>query len=156
MRNSINKLTILCIVLFLFNSCNFQYSIEKNRRSIIGCYVIDTSKTYLTQKDKINLSTLELAFYPDSTFSISIDTPYFYDTVGYWLSGTDDAYDYNKMYFGTINKKYEDINFYSPYVENKDTIFLMSGTMPKQNQKGLGKIFFKKISCASTPKTTKR
>lgn len=144
-----NHFFYLILLANLFFGCAYEKRKRENFVQIIGVYKLDIKRTELgvyTKNSKI-FSDLSITFKNDSTFAMNMRTPFFADSSGTWIVGDGSAYSYNQFFYN--NKEYknlEGVQFFSPYLNGSDTIFLINGANPAKNKKGIQKIYFKKLN----------
>lgn len=141
----------VCICI-MFSKFLFGCSSEPREKDIaarqIGTYVFDISRTELGgyKKDANIYRNLEITFKQDSTFTMNIPTPFFADTVGTWVAGDGLAYSYNQLFFkNKVYTQLEGTQFFPPYLNNRDTVFLINGASPRKGQTPIEKSYFKKL-----------
>lgn len=142
------KLFFLCL-LIEWTSCDIFYGNDlkiarkKLFRQQIGSYRIDIAKSDLGDyiEDSLKYSNLIITFRSDSTFFLNMQVPFIYDSVGKWITSNGKVEDWNRLYY----KKNPKIgtSFTAPWT--KDSIFYLNSTTPKQGEKPVERIYFKKI-----------
>lgn len=76
-----------------------------------------------------------------------MDVPFMYKDVGKWKAGNVnewcwllfDGFKYD------FNNKNSGSQFTRPYLEKNDTVILINATTPKDNQKTISSLYFKKV-----------
>ena len=137
-------------ILFLY-SCK-QPAREKNFIRQIGVYSLDLKRTDLKEyrSDSIKLKNLRITFNKDSTFTINMSVPFIFEEHGKWVADGGDFESWNWLsYDSWLKKERLEIGngqqFTEVYLENKDSIFYINGATPKENNKFIQEIYFKKI-----------
>ena len=152
-------LTIICtpiiIVIFLFarNSIVRSESRRETFKELLGTYKLDLTKTKLGDysKDSNIYKNLSRTFLPDSTFTMNMQVPFMYDSLGRWRAG--DISEWCWLFFkkfGYDNKMYSETNpsgsqFTRPFDEKLDTFFLINAATPRDNEKTISDLYFKKV-----------
>ena len=144
-----DKAIVFCIFSFFWMSCT--NTVRKNEvfTRQIGTYILDIHRTELGEykKDSSVYKNLKIIFRENSTFLMNVNAPFFADSLGTWIASDGLAYSYNQLFFK--NKEYknsEGTQFFPPYSNGSDTIFLINGASPSKNKTSIQKIYFRKIS----------
>ena len=86
-------------------------------------------------------------FKMDSTFIMNMKVPIFNDSIGSWTAGNGLPDDYNQLFFKNKNyKNNQGEQFFPPYLQGKDSVFLLLLTLVIKNEFQVKEIYFKKIS----------
>ena len=125
----------------------YQYALYRDQQEVIkktmGVYKIDLKKTDFTKfsEQEINqFKNLTLTFTKDS-FRLNMQVPFLYDSSGYWIA--------DHQYFEEMSNLFFDKN---PQISNqfgrccfKDSTMSLISAKPKERDKFVGEIYFKKI-----------
>ena len=147
MNFSIRPSTLIMISILFFGCASETRKKETFARQV-GTYVFDLSITELGKytKDSNAYKNLIINFNEDSTFTMNMRVPFFADSLGTWIAGNGLAYSYNQLFFQ--NKEYKNLEgtqFFPPYLNRGDTIFLIIGASPTKNKTSIQKIYFRKL-----------
>lgn len=149
-KNSVNKIAISGFIVFVFIGCGNNAGRQQTFKELIGSYVLDLDKTKLEgsyKKDSDTYKNLLITFLPDSTFKMNMKVPFMYDSIGRWKAGNVNEW----CWLLFDNFKYDERNensgsqFTRPYREKSDTFFLINAATPRDNEKTISDIYFKKI-----------
>ncbi len=134
---------------FSFIRCGTHSGRKKTFNNVLGCYVLDLSKTKLEgyNIDSNTYKKLALCFFSDSTFKLNMNVPFMYNDRGKWKAGNVNEwcwllfdgfqYDYNNKNSGS--------QFTRPYIENIDTFILVNAATPKDDEKTISNLYFRKV-----------
>jgi hypothetical protein len=144
----LDKFVMLFILTTLFSGCAYELGKKETFARQIGTYALDINRTELGEykKDSNVYKNLTITFKEDSTFLMNMQAPFFADTLGTWIAGDGLAYSYNQLFFH--NKEYKNLEgaqFFPPYLNGSDTIFLINGANPTKNKTAIQKIYFRKL-----------
>ena len=156
-KKSVHNIAILTLVVFIFIffvGCGANAGRQQTFKELLGSYVLDLDKTklegnYIT--DSATYKELSITFFSDSTFRMNMKVPFMYDSVGRWKAGNVNEWCWLFFKkFGYTDQMYSETNpsgsqFTRPYKENSDTFFLINAATPRDNEKTISDIYFKKI-----------
>ena len=136
------------ILTTLVIGCAYEVRKKETFARQIGTYALDINRTELKEykKDLDVFKNLTITFKDDSTFLMNFQAPFFADILGTWIVGDGLAYSYNQLFFH--NKEYknlEGVQFFPPYLDGRDTIFLIIEANPIQNKTPIQKIYFRNL-----------
>ncbi|HVM86675.1 MAG TPA: hypothetical protein VMT76_00710 [Puia sp.] len=145
-------LSLIVFVFIYFVGCSFGANTGRKEtfKELLGSYVLDLDQTKLGAdyiKDSVTYKKLVITFFPDSTFRMNMRVPFMYDSIGRWRAGNVNEWCW--LLFDSF--KYDDKNensgsqFTRPYKEKSDTFFLINAATPRDNNKTVSDIYFKKI-----------
>ncbi len=129
---------------FFFNSCYYLGNKETSNlvfHELEGTYSLDLSQTNLGGYSTIQYKSLEITFKNDSTFSLSMNVPFIYDSVGKWVPTKGGLEDWNWIFY----KNNPRISTQFSQVWTEDSIFYFNSATPKEGAEALSKIYFRKI-----------
>lgn len=146
------KSITICFLLIYSSSCK-ESANEHDRKLMfqlhLGTYVLDTTRTNLEsyKGDIKSYADLQITFDKDSTFFMNMSVPFMNDSSGHWVTGDGSPYEFNKLYFNNFNgsKDIHGEQFYPPYLDGNDSIFLINSCTPKIGKQAISLIYFKKI-----------
>ena len=137
-------------MLILCGSACGDYTRKKGTFELqLGTYILDVqrSKLDVVQKDLYDYRNLKIEFKSDSSFLMNKRLPIFEDSIGSWIAGNGLPDDYNRLFFKSKNYKNDQgEHFYPPYLDGKDSVFLLVLTLVIKNESQVKDIYFKKIS----------
>lgn len=135
---------VVSFFLLFISSCSYLGSNEISDREFkmtIGSYQIDVSKTELSASESEAYGNLVITFNNDSTFYLSRDVPFIYDSIGIWKPTEGRLEDWNWIYY----RKNPNISTQFSKVWTEDSIFYLNSTTPKEGERAIPMIYFKKI-----------
>ena len=118
-------------------------------RELVGKYRIDLKKTDLRSfyiKDSTIFKDLEITLASDSSFRLNMEVPFLYSSKGKWTAGN--VSEWCRLLFDGLNYDglpYPGSQFTRPFKDNDDTFFLINAATPKDDQKTITSIYFKRI-----------
>lgn len=115
----------------------------------LGTYILDVTRSKLgvDYKDSLIYKNITVMFKMDSTFIMNMKVPIFNDSIGSWTAGNGLPDDYNQLFFKNKNyKNNQGEQFFPPYLQGKDSVFLLLLTLVIKNEFQVKEIYFKKIS----------
>jgi hypothetical protein len=141
----------ICVAVF-FVRCNNAANAGRKQtfKELLGSYTLDINKTKLEgnyKKDTNIFRNLSITFLPDSTFTMNMKVPFMYNSTGKWTAGNVNEWCW--LLFDGFNYGYKNKNsgsqFTRPYIENSDTFFLINAATPRDNEKTISDLYFKKV-----------
>ena len=142
----------IIVLLFLLQICACANNEGKKEifNTQLGTYLLDIRRTSLGvyAMDSVKYKNLSIAFHSDSTFTMNMQVPFMYDSIGTWVAGEGSAYDFNQLYFKNFNYNGKGMGeqFYPPYRSNSDSVFLLNAPTPKRSFGFIKELYFIKIS----------
>lgn len=145
--------TIVVVIVSTFSlcSCGANAGRQQTFRELLGSYELDLNKTQLGNSyinDSNLYKRLIITFSSDSTFKMNMKVPFMADSAGKWKAGNVNEWCW--LLFN--NLKYENgdehpgSQFTRPYREKSDTFFLINAATPRDNEKTISDIYFRKIN----------
>lgn len=141
-------LTIIIILIIIRYKANSGR--QQTIKELLGTYVLDISKTKLEDcyiKDSNIYKNLSITFFKNSTFKMNMNVPFMYNSIGKYKSGNVNEWCwllFDKFKYDIKNKN-SGSQFTRPYKINSDTFILINAATPKENEKTISEIYFRKI-----------
>jgi len=144
------KSLTLSLIFLCFILCSCSDRGEHNTfNKQIGIYSLDLKKTILGNysKDSDKYKHLLITFKKDSTFIMNMKVPFMRDSVGTWIAGDGSPDKSNYLYYKNFSYSKDGTGeqFYPPYNEGTDSLFLINSTTPQKGFEPIDVIYFKKI-----------
>jgi hypothetical protein len=135
---------------YLFFRINRHIEVSENAKKQIGCYRIDINKTKLGLyvKDSTLYSELTVEFKEDRTFLFNFKVPFVYDSIGTWVSSTNEPEDWSTLTYDNKNNNQLISDQFNGCCSN-DSAFYINSTTPESGKDGIPRVFFKKINCTA-------
>ncbi len=136
---------ILTIFFLTFSACDKSEKVKREKfDKLLGSYMLDVKRTDLGtySPDSLYYKDLNIKFLSDSTFRMNKSVPFIFDSIGIWETGGNSIDDINNIYYK--RKVGIKTQFTILYFDSGDSIFYMNSVTPREKQKPIHKIFFKK------------
>ncbi len=113
----------------------------------IGNYTLNVDKTDLGvyKKDSSLYRNLTLSFKEDGTFSLNMQVPFIFDSVGTWKASGLSLDEWNTLYYKSWN--YSNNNSGEQFTQccDTDSTFYINSATPQKGQENIQEIYFKKL-----------
>ena len=141
------KLLLIPFLIIVSYILFYQYALYRDQQEVIkktmGVYKIDLKKTdfsKFSEREINQFKNLTLTFTKDS-FRLNMQVPFLYDSSGYWIADHQYFEEMSNLFFDKNPKI--DAQFCSCCLQ--DSTIMLNSTKPKQENKFVGEIYFKKI-----------
>ena len=150
--NRKSVIVLIASVLLILALSTYWYIAAKNSdqrvagkrfQKLLGTYTLDITKTELGlyKKDTALYRNLRITFKPDSTFAISMQAPFIYDSAGTWIAGSAGLDEWNWLNYKRnplISTQFDDCC--SP-----DSTVLLNSVTPQEGNEPVYKLWFKRM-----------